>query len=171
MDARHIEPKVEVLPEYIVSHQALEILVRGGDEPNIERDAALAPQAADLFAVDGTEDFRLGVWVHIADLVEEDRPAFRLLQHASAGGVCASEGPALIAKQLTFEQAVRYSRTVNADERLLLPLTALMNQCRYEVFARARLAGDQHIAVSAGNVLDIGFDLPHRQAITNHHGG
>src|SRR5690606_17212708 len=81
---------------------------------------------------------------HVADLVEEQRPAARLLEAPLPRLDGAGERAALVSEELRFEQLARDRRRVHGDELAMRPGTVLVQRTRDELLAGARLAGDQH---------------------------
>jgi hypothetical protein len=76
------EAEVQILTELVAADRLLQVLVRRGDDPDIDLDRPRRPQALHLLLLQHTEDFRLRLRAHVADFVEEDRPAVRLLELA-----------------------------------------------------------------------------------------
>src|SRR6185436_10760090 len=98
---------VEVGSEVLRVHLGAEVAVGRGYDPNIDRDVFDAPEALDLTFLEDAEELRLQLGGELADLVEEERTAARLLEDAGACAVRASEGPLLVAEELTLEQVRR----------------------------------------------------------------
>ena len=84
------------------------------------------------------EQPRLRLHRHVADLVEEERAAFRLLEAPGGARLRAGEGAALMAEQLRFDQVARDRRHVDGDERPVAPLAVVMQRARDELLAGAR---------------------------------
>ena len=61
---------------------------------------------------------RLQVRRHVADLVQEQRAAFGLLEAPAPLRLRTGERAALVAEQLRFQQLLRNRRGVDRDERL-----------------------------------------------------
>src|SRR5437879_7049371 len=116
MDTYDAESEIEVLAELALGHQGFQILVGGGDDPDVQGNALVAAQAVGLPGFDDPQDLGLGVQTHLPDLVEEHRPSGGQLELPLVGGVGAREGPALVPEQLAFQKTVRDGRTVDAHE-------------------------------------------------------
>jgi hypothetical protein len=63
-----------------------------------------AADAVDLALLDGAEQLGLQPHVHLADLVEQQRAAVRLLELADAPGQRAGEGALLVPEQLALQR-------------------------------------------------------------------
>ena len=81
---------------------------------------------------------------HVADLVQEQRAAFRLFEATATQALRAGERAALMAEKLGFEQVLGNSRGVDCDERPGGARAVPVQRPGNEFFAGARFAGDQH---------------------------
>ena len=78
---RHgIDPEQQVLPKPAFRHEAIEIAVRGGDEPDVHEPIAHLADAPEGPLLDRLQQLRLHRRVHVADLVEEQRAAVSCLE-------------------------------------------------------------------------------------------
>ena len=60
--------------------------------------------------------------IHFTDLVEKQRPTIRLQRGAQSVGGRPRKRSLHMTKQLTFQQVSRDRRTIDGNERLVLPL-------------------------------------------------
>ena len=72
--------------------------MRRGNHPCIDDDGALATDALELAFLQQPQQLRLHRRRHIADFVEEERPAVRLLELAEMARRRAGEGSLLVSK-------------------------------------------------------------------------
>ena len=103
--------------------------------------------------------------LHLADLVQHQRAAVRLLELADARRRGAGEGAALVAEQLALEELGRQRRAVHLHERPVAPRRALVDGARDQLLADAALAADQHGDVAVGDLLDDLRDAAHLLAV------
>src|SRR5512138_1354226 len=96
--------------------------------------------------------------MHLADLVEEDRAAVRVLELAELALLRARERALLEAEQLALEQLRRQRRAIHLDEGLIAPARELEDRARDELLAGPALAAHEHGDVGVGDLLD---DLAH----------
>ena len=82
LDARDGEAVEEVVAEAPGCDLAVEIAPRRGEDAHVDLDPLVAADAPDLAALDRAEELRLEREVEIADLVDEERAAVRLLEDA-----------------------------------------------------------------------------------------
>ena len=100
------------------------------------------------------QDLGLRVRAHVADFVEEERAAVRLLEAADALLVGAGERALLVAEQLRFEQVLLQRRAVHLDEVARRAVRVVVDRAGDELLARAGLAADQHRGVALGDLPD-----------------
>src|SRR2546422_1572401 len=82
-------------------------LVRRGDDSNVDVDRPAAPDPLDLALLERAQDLRLHDEGHVADLVEEQRPAAGQLEPSDPRADGAREGATLVAEQLGFEEPLQ----------------------------------------------------------------
>ena len=82
----HVEPEEEVLAEAPEGDLVLEVLVGGGDDPDVQADGPCAAHAQDAAFLDDVQQLDLHARGHLADLVEEDRAARGGFEEADLGG-------------------------------------------------------------------------------------
>ena len=116
-DRDDVEPVVEVLAELAGLHRRLEVAVRRGDHPRVHRDRLVRADAPDRPLLQRAQQARLEPGPDVADLVEEERAARRLLEEAAARGLRAGERAARVAEQLGLEHALGDRAAVHRDER------------------------------------------------------
>ena len=93
---------------------------------------------------------------HVADFVEEQRAAVRLLESADALLVRAGERALLVAEQLRFEQVLLQRRAVDLDEVARRAQRVVMDGAGDQLLAGARFAADQHGRIALRDLLDDG---------------
>ena len=113
-----------------------------------------ASQSFEFLLLQDSKKLRLQLERNIADFIQEERTLMRKLKPANFLRNRAGEGSSLMAKQFAFEQAGRNSGAVELDERPILARTVIVNSPGNELFARARLAEQEHSRISPGH----GFD-------------
>ena len=116
------------------------------------RERGLA-QRCDLARFEKTQNLRLEIETHLANLVEEQRAADRGADEARVVAIGACERPPSVAEQLAFEHVTRHGGAVEGDEWLGRPRGVAVNRAREHFFARPAFAGNQHADVGAGDAL------------------
>src|SRR6266851_560712 len=163
-----VQPEIQILAETVFRDQLLQILIGGGHETNIQTDRGRRAQSANLLPLDDAQDFRLGEGTHLSDLIEEYSAAICSLQLPCGPARCPGEGPAFVAKQLTFDEAVGNGRTVDTDQGLVSSRTGPVDELGRQFLARPSLAGNKDIAVRSCDSSQAGLYVSHRGAVAYH---
>ena len=134
-----------------------------GDDPDVGADRGAAADRGELALLQDAQQPGLRLERHVADLVEEQRAALRLLE--APGRACrrAGEGALLVAEQLALDQLARDRRHVDRDERAVAALAVVVQRAGDQLLAGAALAGDQHGEVGVHQPGDDAVDLLHRR--------
>ena len=120
-DVQHVQAKVEVPAEVAHLHQAPEVLVGGGDDPNVHPDGFLPPHPVELPFLQDPEELGLGGEGHLSDLVQEDGAVLGQLEESPPGIDGPGEGTLLVAEELALQERVGEGGHVHGDERLVPP--------------------------------------------------
>jgi len=120
---------------------AVEVDVRGGEQPRVDADRALGADGEHLALLQHAEQRRLRGRGQVADLVEEERPAIGGAHQAVAIGGRSGEGAAAVAEQLSLDEAGRERGAVDRDQRAAAP-RAVVDRARDPLLAGAGLAAD-----------------------------
>ena len=88
----HVDPVEEVLAEAPRLHLLVEVLVGGGDDPDVHRLGPVLAHARHLSVLQRAQELHLERVRHLPDLVEEEGPAVRRLELPRPGGHRPGEG-------------------------------------------------------------------------------
>jgi hypothetical protein len=146
------EAVVEVLAEAPLAHLLRQVLVRRRDDPHVGPERLRGAHAAELPALEHPEEPDLRLQRHLADLVEEDRPAVGLLEVARAALDGAGVGPLLGAEQLALDEALGDGPAVDHDHPPVATRRQLVDGVGDELLADAALAFEQHGDVHGGHL-------------------
>ena len=105
------------------------------------------------------EQERLQPQAHLADFVQEHRPAVRLFQEAGIVTKRAGETAAHVPEEFRFEQRVGHARAIDGDERSGAPAALMMNGIRDDLFAHAGFARQEHLGVGPCRRCDVQAQL------------
>src|SRR5262249_61315823 len=100
------------------------------------------------------EQLHLGERRHVADLVEEHRPAFGRLEEADLALVRAGERPLLVPEELGLEERVAQCGAVQPYERLLRAGRAAVQLLGHAFLSHSGLAEDEDADVARGYPVD-----------------
>src|SRR5689334_24583807 len=79
-DGKNVNAMVQILAEFSFAHQLFQIAMSGDDDAHVYGTGAVAADSLDLAGLEHTEKFGLHGLGHVADLIEEKCPPFRLLK-------------------------------------------------------------------------------------------
>src|SRR5690606_25591174 len=99
--------------------------------------------------------------LHLADLVEEDRPAVRELELAGLFRVGAGERALFVTEELALEQLRRERGAVDLHEGAVVAPTALVWGAGDDLLAHARFPPNEHRDVGVRHPIHHGEDPPH----------
>ena len=100
------------------------------------------------------QQLRLRAHRHLANLVEQQRPAFGKFEAAGAALQRARECAFFMAKNFAFDQGFGNGRAIDGDERFVAPRTQIVDGARHQFLARAARTGDQHRGRARRHLLD-----------------
>src|SRR5205085_5329942 len=100
------------------------------------------------------KQFHLRAGIDLADLIEEDRAAARLLETPDPAFVRTGERAALVSKQLALEQLRRQRRAMDRDEFPFAAPAQIMDRLRGQFFARPAFAFDENVRRRWRHLLD-----------------
>ena len=89
----HRQPVEQIAPEGPPLHLGLEILVRGRDEAHVDLHRPVGPDRGHPLLLDRAQELGLERERHLADLVEEERPAVGHLEEAAPVSVAPVKAP------------------------------------------------------------------------------
>src|SRR5262249_18267522 len=124
--------------------------------------------ALELALLQYAQQFRLHRRRHVADLVEEHRPALSQLEASLALADRAREAALFVAEELALEQVLRQRGAVDSDHRPAARHAAgLVNRPGDLLLARARLAFDQHRGRRVREIADQFEDAVHLRILAD----
>ena len=107
VDADHIQTIEEIRSKDALSHQVLEVRIRGADDPRIDRKAVPSADRSNDSFLQGTQELALHVFRHVADLVKEEHSLVRRGEQALTIFVGPGEGALYMPEELALEQGLR----------------------------------------------------------------
>ena len=147
MQAQHRQAEEQILAERAFLDGFFEVAVAGGDQPDVDPDRPRAADPIDLAFLDRPQQFGLKADVHLADLVEQQRAAVRLLELPDATRRGPGERTLLVTEQFRFEQILRNGGAIDRDEGAPGAAAVRVQVAGHHFLAGAALAGDQHARI------------------------
>ena len=153
LQVHHCQAVEKIFAEGPFGHHLHQIPPGRGQDPHIHGHGMGASDPVDLTFLQHTKQFHLHMEGHIADLVEENRPAVGLFELARLAAFFRSgKGSALIPEELGLEQIFRNRPAVDRHERLVPAAAGQMDRLGHDLLARAGLPGDQDRKVTLGGL-------------------
>src|ERR1035437_4465782 len=98
---------------------AEQIAVRGGENPDIHLDGAVAPHPLEFTLLQDAQQFRLQVERNLTPLVEQQSPLIGERETAFPPLCRPGERTPLMAEKFALDQVFRDGGTIHFDERIL----------------------------------------------------
>jgi hypothetical protein len=167
-DREHVQAEEEILAERARLHHVLERPVRGGDDARVHGERSVPAHARERLLLDRLQQLDLERERHLADLVQEQRAAVRVLEPAGLLAHGAGECALLVAEELGLEQRLGQRAAVDLDPRAAGALRERVQRAREQVLARPALAAEQHGAVGGGHLAHQLQRRPRRRGVADH---
>src|SRR5581483_5450925 len=142
-DADDVQAEEEILAEFAVDDALLEILVRRGDDADVDAHVVLAAEARELAVLQHLQQLRLQREAHVPDLVQEHRAVVRELELARLLLERAGECAALETEQLGLEQLGWEGGAIHLHERLVAPQRGGIDRSSDKLFPGSALAANE----------------------------
>ena len=155
----HLQPEVEILPKRALPNRLSQILVGGGEHPDIHRDHRASAHAHNLPFLQHPEQLHLSHRRHLSDLVEKQRPPVGGLEKSFAAALCAGKSAPFVTEQLTLHEVLRDRSAVDGHKRLVAPEAVPVDGLGDHLFAGTVFAHNQHVDVSGRDLHNRGPDL------------
>jgi hypothetical protein len=107
------------------------------------------------------QELGLKAWRHLADLIEQERPAMGFLEQALLVRGRARERALDVAEELRLEERLGERRAVDGDEGPARALARVVDGLGDQLLARSRLTVDEHRRIRGRHTPDEIEDLGH----------
>ena len=158
---------IEILSKEAVLYTLLQILIGGGDNADIRLDRLMTTHAIEEAVAQNAQKPGLQFHRHVADFIEKERAAPRLLKTTKA--LCGSprECSLFMAEKLALQQITRDGRHIDGDVGLRRPLAVAPDGPGHDLLARPGLTCQKHRHKAVGKTPDRAKDLLHRRRLTD----
>jgi hypothetical protein len=137
-----------------------EVDVRSGDDPDLHALLPRGTHGSDGTDLERAQEAGLKRARELADLIEEQRAAVGLLEHAEAALRRAREGALLVAEQLAFDELGGDRAAVQRHEGAAAA-ALIVESARDQLLAGARFSDDEHRQASGADTGDALTDRAH----------
>jgi len=123
---------VEKIPaEGALLHQVLKVSVRSDKHADVYSNRLIASDTLHFPFFKNAQQFRLHRNGHVANFIEKERAAFRLLEFANVFCRRARERSLFVAEEFRFDQLRGDRGAIQRNEGIVMALRLLMNGSRY----------------------------------------
>ena len=150
----HVDAVVEVLAEVAPLHFALQVLVGGGQDPEIHGDFRGAAHPHQGLFLEHPQQLDLHGGGHLADLVQEDGAAGGDLQQPFLHPPGPGEGLLFVAEELVGQQFLAEGAAVDGQKAFFGPQAQVVDGLGHQFLAGAGLAQDEDGGVGGGDLFD-----------------
>ena len=127
-DCHHFKPIVKVFAKSARLDQLFQVLVGGGDQTHIRCQGLVGADTFEGPFAKEPQQFDLDRGIDFPDLIQEQRPALRLLHPPDPPFVGAGERPFFVPEQFALDKFARQSGAVHRHQRLTGARTELVNR-------------------------------------------
>ena len=170
LDRHDLQSVVQVLAKRALLDGALEILVGGGDDPDVDPDRPLSADRPHLAILKNAQELHLQRRTHLGDLVEEHRALVGELQQTGARRRRARESAPLVSEELGLEKVARNGTAIDRQKGLGRPRGERVQRPGRELFPGAALPHDEHRGVGRGELRDQRLDLLDQDVLADQEG-
>src|SRR5579859_126139 len=142
------DPEVKVAAKRLRLDQMPQILMRGGNQADINETVADVSHAPKLFFLEYLQQLGLNIGIDVANLVEKNRASMTNFEQPGLDVDRARERPLLVAKQLGLKEFAGQASAVEIDEGLFGARSVLVQPGRQNSFSRPGLALNQNWALA-----------------------
>src|SRR6185369_7330929 len=122
---------------------------RGTHDSHVDRNRLVRAEPFDSSFFEGTQQLRLHVGAHIANLIEKQSAAVSLFKLPFASRCCARKSALFMAEKLRLDQLGRQRSTVDGHEGSIASrAVAFVKLARYQFLSRARLTTHKDRGIS-----------------------
>ena len=155
------QPIVQILAKAALLNQAIQILVRGRDDPHVAGDGFVAADTLEPPFLEQPQDLGLRGGSHVPDLVQEQRARVTLLELADPFSVGPRETAAFVPEQFALQQRFGNGGAIDGEEGGLVATAMVVDRPRHQLLAGAAFSEDQHVDVLGCHATDLLADRLH----------
>ncbi|MDH7511571.1 MAG: hypothetical protein QHH14_01335 [Clostridiales bacterium] len=166
-DGHDIEPEIEVLPEFSSVYLFAQVLVGGGNHPDIDLADFCRANLLDFTFLEDAQDFGLCFQAHVSDFIKENRPSVGLFELAYFSFGCSREGALLVTEKLALNQLFRDGGAVDLDEFFSGSKAMIVDGPGDKLLSRAALALDEDCGIRGSSLEDFRPEFFHQGMVAN----
>ena len=144
----------QILAEPSRADGRIEITMSRCDDPDVTTDRAVATHAFETALLQYAQQLDLHLQRHIADLIQEQRPALGELEATESSRERSRECALLVTEEFALQEVRRDRTAIDRNERMPSSTGEFVDMPRHHLFARARFAENQHARIERSDLLD-----------------
>src|SRR5208283_1316405 len=150
-DRNHIDAVIEILPEPSLFDHLFQVVIGGGDQPEINLLCRATPNPLHDVLLQNTQELALQTLVEGSDFVEEQRTAIGGLDESRLCRFSPGEGTFFVAEQFRLDESFGQGGAVQADVRLVTPPPGLYDGARHQFLAGSTFASQNNAGTAVGD--------------------
>ncbi len=139
-------------------------------KPDVDLDLFVAAEPADGAFLQHAEQLHLQSDRHALDLVEQERAALGIFDHADPPLLGIREGSGFVAEEFAVDQAFRQGSAIDGHEPVLAAGAAVVKGARHNFLASTGLAMDQDRSICGADIHDLFAEGLHGRRIADETG-
>src|SRR5215213_1079675 len=147
LDLDRVDTIVKIFAKTTVLDRIEWISIRGTYESKIGFLWLVAAYPVINFFLQNTQQFRLKIHGHFADLIEQQAAAIRLTDEPDLVRIGARERTLYVSEQLRLDQVFWKGRTIHLNEWFTSPSALVVDGISDHLFTGTRFAQDQNICI------------------------
>ncbi len=164
---KDIQPVVEVSPKGFFLHTLLQVLVGGGDHPDINLDGFLPSDPFQFPLLENPQQPGLDIQADGSDLVQKNGSLVGQFKFPQFLLDSSGKRSFFMSEQFAFDQVGRKSRAIYLDERPFGSVGIVMHRVGHQFLASPALSPDQNRRVTFGDMGDHLEHFPHAAAVSH----
>ena len=130
----------EVLPEFPLGNQLLEVPVARRHHPHIDLDVVHSPDSTELPLLKEAKELGLKTDRHLANLVQKQCPLVGQFAESPLGALCVSKGATFVPEKLALEQSLVDGGAVEINKWMRAARGLIVEGLRHQLLPGPRLA-------------------------------
>src|SRR6476660_7205960 len=146
-----VQSIVEILSESPRFHLSVEIAVRGGDDPHVDRCSLSRTDRTHFAVLQHAQELGLQGERHVTDFIQKQSPSVGSGNETFVIVGRTGKRAFAVTEQFRFEQIFRYGRAIDGYERSRRAAACAVYRAREKFLSRAARALDEHARLRLGH--------------------
>ncbi len=138
------DSEIQIVAKLLLSYELAEVLMRRGDQPNIDLTIANVSQPSEPFLFQNFQQLGLNLKIDVTNFVEEDRAAMGHLEQSLLGSGRTRKRALLVTEEFGFKQLASQTGAVEIHKSFVTPWTIVVQPACKHAFAGSGLTENQN---------------------------